>query len=125
MVIAHVVEVMRGPWVWGESDCCAAACAVFERLHGVDPMAPLRGRYRTRAGAMRLIARAGGFDNLASGLAADAGLVPTRWAPGALGVANIDGPALVIGVEHGLWAGRVDGGYQTLAGDGVRLAWSR
>lgn len=124
MVTALVAEVMQGPWVWGKSDCCAAACDVFARLHGRDPMKAYRGRYSTQRGALRLIARAGGFDNLAAMLAADAGLRPSGWAPGALGVANIDGPALVIGVDHGLWAGRIDGGFQTLPDGGVRLAWS-
>ncbi|WP_397544909.1 DUF6950 family protein [Roseicitreum antarcticum] len=60
-----VLTHMRGPFVWGASDCCTSASDVFQALHGVDPMAPLRGQYTTEAGAWRWcgFGAAGAHDN--------------------------------------------------------------
>jgi hypothetical protein len=125
VVIDHVLAVMRGPIVMGMSDCCPAACDVFQRLHGIDPMAPLRGRYHTAIGAARIIARAGGFEALADDLAERAGLARCVWQPGALATAVMPtGPALVIGLDQpGWWAGRCEGGYQILRD--VGRIWSK
>ena len=118
-----VFEAFDGPFVWGRSDCCTAACDAFAALHGVDPMASLRGRYSTRIGAALIIHRAGGFIALAEGLAARAGLVPSDGGAGDIGVALVgEEHALVIGLGGGMWAGKVDGGFQTVRGAG--RAWS-
>lgn len=67
-------EAMLRPWAWGEADCCTSACAAFAALHGVDPMAPLRGAYRTQNGARDEIAARGGWEAMTLALARDAGL---------------------------------------------------
>lgn len=66
-------EVMAGPFTWGEADCCTAAATVFARLFGADPMAALRGRYRSGAEARALIAHHGGLAELVARVADEAG----------------------------------------------------
>jgi len=119
--MAAVLDVMAGPWVWGVSDCCSAACDVFARLHGIDPMAPLRGRFASRAEALRLIRSAGGWRPMCADLAARAGLRAGIGGAGELGLVRGGGRlSLAVGVGHGMWAGRVDGGFATTAG----VIWS-
>lgn len=121
--MAAVVDVMAGPWVWGQSDCCAAACDVFARLWGIDPMAPLRGRYASRRAAWRLVRAAGGWLALAPDLAARAGLVDGTGAPGEIGLLRQPtGYLLGVSVGHGQWAARIDGGFATT--DCAELAWT-
>jgi len=114
-IMARALAVMDRPWSWGEADCCTAACDVFLGLHGVDPMASLRGRYRSRIGAGRIIRRAGGFVAMAEGLAQAARLGPSFGDPGDIGVAAMpDGHALVICVASGQWAGKTVTGMTTV-----------
>lgn len=42
---------MLVPFVWGESDCCLAACNVWRDLGWPDPAEAYRGRYADEAGA--------------------------------------------------------------------------
>jgi hypothetical protein len=108
--MAVCMEVMDRPWEWGAADCCTAACDVFLRLYGVDPMAPLRGRYSTRLGAMRLIAREGGMLAMAEGLAARAGLVASDGRAGDIGVVAFGGQ-LALGICTGpVWQGKSERG---------------
>jgi hypothetical protein len=65
------------PFVWGQCDCCLWPASWILLQTGVDPAAALRGSYSTRAGAYRLIMRAGGLQPLARSLAATAGLPET------------------------------------------------
>jgi len=92
--LAAVMAVMDRPWEWGAADCCTAACDVFARLHGVDPMAPLRGLYGTKAEAQAMIAREGGLDALAARLAAFSGL---RLSEGQAGDIGVSGPGVASG----------------------------
>lgn len=114
-VLATAIDVMDRPFEWGVADCCTSACDVFLRLHGIDPMAPLRGRYRTERGARVHIARRGGFLAMANALAAEAGLVPGAGAPGEIGVVETpDGPALAIS-DGGVWLAKSPGGVTSVA----------
>lgn len=116
-VEAAVVEVMAGPWVWGASDCCTAACDVFAALYGIDPMAPLRGRYASARGAALMIAGYGGWRAMCEALARDAGLRAGTGGAGELGLVRHAGRwSLAIGWGAGLWAGRTDGGFATVTG---------
>jgi len=124
MILATALDVMARPWAWGRADCCTAACDVFERLHGVDPMMPLRGRYASARTARRIILRWGGFEAMAEGLALRAGLAPGEGAAGEIGVTDDAGdgePALVIGVGGGVWLGKTETGMQRV--EGVRRCW--
>lgn len=112
--MAVALEVMDRPWQWGVADCCTAACDVFHRLHGIDPMAPLRGTYSSRLGAVRAIRARGGWLSMAEGLAAEAGLVVSDGAPGEIGLTKWHGgAALVVHVGSG-WAGKTERGMQTV-----------
>lgn len=50
---------MALPGEWGVSDCMIVAGDAIEAVTGVDPMAPYRGRYKTEAGAARLMRKNG------------------------------------------------------------------
>lgn len=110
------LDVMDRPWDWGAADCCTAACDVFQRLHGVDPMASLRGRYTTRQGASRIIASYGGFLAMAEALALGSRLSPSFGDLGDIGVIEMDtGPALAVCVGADQWAGKTLTGLVTVA----------
>lgn len=113
MVAEAVDAVMHGPWVWGSADCCTAACDVFRRLHGIDPMAPLRGCYATEAEAVALIRSYGGWRRMFAELRDLAGLRPGVGAAGEIGLVREGQYSLAIGIGGGMWAGRIDGGYST------------
>ncbi|WP_118138774.1 hypothetical protein [Oceanicella sp. SM1341] len=123
-VLAHALRVMDRPFAWGHADCCTAACDVFEALFGIDPMAELRGRYATAAGAMRIIAGEGGFAALAERLASTAGLAPGQGGgtAGALGLSapgtatGPQGRALLVCIAPGAWAAKSEGGMSVLPG---------
>lgn len=102
-VMEVALDVMDRPWKWGEADCCTSACDVFLRLYGIDPMAPLRGTYRTQREAARIIARMGGFERMAATLAERAGLREVEPVAGAVGVSP-DG--LVICANPRIWLGK-------------------
>lgn len=82
-----VEEAMLRPWQWGLADCCTGACDAFAALHGVDPMAVLRGRYDSAMSAARVIAAEGGFAAMVARLATAAALTETTGdEPGAIGI---------------------------------------
>jgi hypothetical protein len=117
MVMAHVLDVYDAPFEWGVSDCCTSACDVFARLHGIDPMAPLRGRYASQAQAHDLIRARGGWRRMFTRLTGAAGLVAGRGDAGELGlIRSAEGFTLGIGTGGGLWAVKMDGGFQTVPG---------
>lgn len=100
-------DLMAGPFLWGPCDCCSAACAVFARLHGINPMASLPA-YAGAQGAARVIAEAGGWGALTARLARAAGLSDGH-AIGGLALSRPDPRgrrSLMICVDHGLWAAK-------------------
>ena len=116
-VLAAVMDVMSGPWVWGQRDCCAAACEVFRRLHGIDPMADLRGVAATREEADRIVSAYGGMEAMAARKLAEAGLVATDDPqPGDLGLSpeRPEGRVLCICIEPGRWAAKTARGFALL-----------
>lgn len=121
-VRAAALEIMARRWVWGVSDCSAAACDVFARLHGVDPLAPLRGRYRTAAEARA--AQGPDWAVVCRGLAARAGLVEGAEVPGALGlIRHAEGLALAVCIRPGLWAAKTLGGVAEVQAE-AECCWS-
>lgn len=50
------------PFAWGKNDCCSFAADAVVCMTDVDPMAELRGRYDSEAGARALIDEIGGID---------------------------------------------------------------
>ncbi|WP_407673237.1 DUF6950 family protein [Ochrobactrum chromiisoli] len=56
---AHLVT----PLVWGKSDCLLTTCDAIEAMTGGDPAADIRGKYKSKTGAYRLIKQRG-YDSL-------------------------------------------------------------
>ena len=110
-VMVVVAEVMLRRWKWGEADCCTSACDVFLRLHGVDPMEPLRGAYSSRTGADLLIDGGGGMEALAVSLARLAGLREGIGGAGEIGVG--EARCFLIGTGEG-WVGKTANGFATV-----------
>ena len=123
MVMDVIDQVYLQPFEWGRSDCCTRACDVFRALHGVDPMAPLRGRYDGPVGAARLIRSFGGWSAMCSTLAAGAGLIKGAGGPGsALGLVQSGARdfALSVAVPDG-WAVPIDCGVVVVSD--VKISW--
>jgi hypothetical protein len=123
-MIAMALAVMWREWEWGGADCCTAACDVFLRAWGVDPMAELRGTYQSESGAARAIVARGGWLAMAQGLADGAGLVRSDRV-GALGLGVVAGAfggrALVIQAAPGVWLGKTLTGCKTV--NNVEASW--
>ncbi|WP_245482597.1 hypothetical protein [Mesorhizobium sp. M7A.F.Ca.ET.027.03.2.1] len=56
------------PGVWGVSDCLLTVADAIEAMTGTDPAADIRGRYKSEAGAARIL-RKRGFDDVEMALA--------------------------------------------------------
>lgn len=65
--LAAAIEAARfKPFRWGEHDCFRFACSAVEALTGVDRWSRFAG-YRTRFGALRIVAKhAGSFKDFVS-----------------------------------------------------------
>ncbi len=75
-LLATLGECRDRPFAWGRNDCALLACDLVMAATGVDYAAPLRGRYRTAAGATRVLRRfaGGGLEAAAEKIARDNGL---------------------------------------------------
>lgn len=120
---------MSGEIVWGKSDCCTGACNIFRDLHGIDPMWPLRGTYRSRVGAYHQIASRGGWVQMATDLARTSGLNYGSGAVGEIGLTKRgigaigDGRMLAISAGELGWILRSDLGYVISRDDVVERSW--
>lgn len=114
--LIEAANVMDAPWEWGVADCCTSACDVFEALHGIDPMAELRGKYDSQLGAAKEIIKRGGFIKMCESLAFQAKLEQGEGKAGEIGVARLpDGNyALVIAIADNTWAGKTETGFVTV-----------
>ncbi|MBN6350438.1 hypothetical protein JZM10_03020 [Providencia rettgeri] len=93
---------MSRPFSWGEHDCClfAADCALA--VCGIDIAEKVRGRYKTKSGAMRVLKSE--FGDLESGLSSFfIEIEPTKATRGDIVMFNGD-EGKTLGV---LWAGKV------------------
>lgn len=112
--------------VWGRDDCLMWLADIYLEATGVDPAGPWRGRYASRAGALRLLG-AGGVRAAVHDAARRMGwqpVAPDQAEAGALGLIETeDGPAGVI-FDGRIWVGRVDYGFSGWHGALVAEAWS-
>ncbi|MCG9534373.1 DUF6950 family protein [Providencia huaxiensis] len=93
---------MSRPFSWGEHDCClfTADCALA--VCGIDIAEKVRGRYKTKSGAMRVLKSE--FGDLESGLSSFfTGIEPDKATRGDIVMFNGD-EGKTLGV---LWAGKV------------------
>ncbi|KRB26334.1 DUF6950 family protein [Mesorhizobium sp. Root172] len=63
-----VPAIAATPGVWGQSDCLLTVMGVVAEITGFDPAADIRGKYKTEAGAARIL-RKRGFDDVEMALA--------------------------------------------------------
>lgn len=120
----YLREGAARPFAWGACDCCTWPAEWCRLVTGMDPSAPLRDRYRTKIGAKRHIARAGGLVPLIADHMAAAGIPETdEPQPGDLGVVvTAQGQAMAIRTASG-WACK--GPHGLVLGQPVMLAaWS-
>jgi hypothetical protein len=119
MLIEMARRVYAGPVEWALRDCCTCPCDVWVALGWGDPMAPLRGRYSSRTGAVRLIASLGGWEAMVADLARHAGLRPGVGAAGEIGLVRAPectgtGYALALNLGPRRWAVKAGQGYKTV-----------
>lgn len=103
---AFLRAAARTTFAWGACDCALLMADWCRAARGVDPAAPLRGRYRTALGAARHVCRHGGFEALGRSLMAESGFAVTvAPEPGDVGLVRHPGvgPAFAIRCALG-WA---------------------
>lgn len=126
--IARMRRIFAAPFAWGQADCCTAPCDGFRALHGVDPMALLRGEYGSFAGAARALLRFGGFGAMAAACAEHAGLRPGVGAVGEIGLVDVTAlpaaphfdAALALRMRDGWWIKMENG---VLVADHATRCW--
>ena len=97
---AYLSRVAREGFAWGRHDCALFAAGAVEAVTGIDPAAAWRGRYRTLAGGLRLMRKAGHADHLAAARALYPEVPACRALPGDLVIVPGDGAA-ALGVVQG------------------------
>lgn len=91
---AEMDRQRRDPFAWGTQDCAIGlACGVVLAITGVDLGALYRGKYTTKAGALKVM-RASGAADLAdfAALHLPEHIHPSRASVGDIGVIPSDGP---------------------------------
>jgi len=124
----RVVEAARhSTFAWGRVDCCLFAADAVAAVTRVDPAAPWRGTYADAHTATRLLARLGGLEATAAGVARRHGwpaVPPAFLGRGDVAVVRLDDgrPALAVclGAALVLPAAR---GLATLECDRVLTGW--
>jgi hypothetical protein len=102
---AYLAAAAGRPWAWGSDDCTTYAGDWVLACTGVDPIAQWRG-YSTEDEVERLIAEAGGLENLwDEGMAAvwPRAAIPSAGAVGIVTLPGQDGTPIDVG---GIWTGR-------------------
>ncbi len=85
-LVAVTEAHLSTPLVWGKSDCILTAADAVEAVLGDDPAKDIRGNYKSKTGAYRLI-RQRGFKSVSDVLASQFEEVPVALAQrGDLGV---------------------------------------
>ncbi len=137
---AIFVRAMR-PFEWGSFDCALAACDLWEVQTGIDPAGDLR-RYRTRAGATRVLATEAPdvladrrLERVAERMAGEVGMIayPAPYAQRGFIVLVSGSPEITLGGTDalgvvdlygtGILVPHLDGGWATLPLTRARLAW--
>ncbi len=62
-LVAVTEAHINTPLVWGKSDCLLTVADAVEAVTGNDPAKDIRGKYKSKTGAYRLI-KSRGFDSL-------------------------------------------------------------
>lgn len=121
---------------WGVDDCMLSVANILVHLIGVDPASEVRGRYKTRLGAYRILGR-GGTLQMAKSTAKSLGwrqIRPETAMPGDVGlisklVKNRRGDVEVMAVavvcrDAGWFVARAKRGFVAFPSGRVSHAWS-
>lgn len=130
--VVSAMAAADAPMRWGEDDCALWVANALRDPLGYDPAAKVRGRYRTRRGAMRTTGRAGLLGQLRAiararhwkridPRLAQAGDVGMAWTTGPSGKPVL---ATVMCRARGWFVGRNEMGFSAVAADRVAVAWS-
>lgn len=120
---AFLADALACPFAWAEHDCCHFAAQDVQALTGQDLLAPWRGRYRTRAGALRLLRQLGGLRAaVASVLGAPDASVAQAWRGDLVLVSQAPGHELLAVWEGPWWCAPGPGGLVQRQG-GVVAVW--
>lgn len=119
----HCQGALERPFSWGTDDCCTFACDVMQEAFGIDPMAVLRGRYDSEAGATAIMGS--GLAETALQLAREARLnrASFPYQDADIGViAETRGPMLAIS-DGAAWIARGEFGVVRVPLSRAVLAW--
>lgn len=126
-VIDIMSEAAAAPMQWGRDDCALWAVEPLRRALDVDAAEDLRGRYRTRKGAQRVLGKGG----LASAMRAAARrhcwirIAAGEARPGDLGLVAIDGGfAMAVCRAPGWFVARNESGFTAVRSGTVRFSWA-
>ncbi|MBV2144252.1 hypothetical protein KUG47_12180 [Falsochrobactrum sp. TDYN1] len=78
-LVAVTEAHLNTPLVWGKSDCLLTTSDAIEAVLGDDPAEEVRGKYKSRTGAHRLIKQRG-FDSIVAVLVDRFEEIPTAMA---------------------------------------------
>lgn len=116
---------------WGRDDCVLWCANIVREVCGYDPVPEIRGRYRSRRGALRLIGRRGLLRPMRATARWHkwARIDPRLAQPGDVGLVRVqlsDGEifATVICRARGWFVGRNERGFTAMRADRVAYAWS-
>lgn len=119
---ALLAEREARPFVWGEHDCGLFVADACVALTGHDPVADLRGRYRSAAGAARLLKPLGGVPGLAR-QRFGAEILPSLAQPGDVGLMLAEERPTLMLCLGAQWAGPGEQGLQRVAAALITQAW--
>ena len=77
---AYVEACRHRPFTWGRHDCLLFAAGAVKAIAGADPAKGKRGKYRSEAGAQKLIHANGGWHKLITACAKGVGMKPVKTA---------------------------------------------
>ncbi len=74
-LLGSFIEANRNtPFEYGEFDCCLAVCDAIEVITGIDPAEDFRGKYNSKAGAIKFITSWNGVEGIADEVSNNYGL---------------------------------------------------
>lgn len=98
----YVTRCAQQPYELGQHDCALFAAGAVEAVSGSDPAAEWRGRYTTKVGGLRALARAGHADHIAATAATLPEIPPAFAAVGDIAcVEDPESRQAVLGVVQG------------------------
>lgn len=118
---ALIESRLHEPFAWGSNDCCLWAADCVLAMTGHDHAADLRGTYDSAAGALRVLAAAGGIETV--GARAGAAIAPLMAAMGDIGLVDQGGRDALAVCCGPLWLAPAGDGLAAMPLSAARTAW--